>query len=181
MNHAFAIAEINRRPSADEYADYYHTYIRLIPDQPCLELLQSQVVELRTFLLDLSEKEASTIHAPYTWSIKQVVGHLIDTERIFSDRLLRFSSGEQQSQPGFDQDAYVAHQDYQTPTLKELVEELVHCRQSNLLLVRRLKPEAFDLRGIASGYEVTVRALVWMLVGHILHHMQIVQQRIAEN
>jgi uncharacterized damage-inducible protein DinB len=180
MKNYLAAAEINRRPNSDEYAEYYHNYIRRIPDHQCLEMLESQIDELQEFFRDVTEVQASTVHAPYTWTIKQVVGHLIDGERVFADRLLRFSSGEQQAQPGFDQDAYVSQQDYATPQLRSLVDELLHCRQANLLLIRRLKPTAFDQRGLASGYECTVRALVWMMVGHICHHMNILRLRLVK-
>jgi uncharacterized damage-inducible protein DinB len=174
------LESLNQRPQPDEFAEFYKNYIKKIPDGKCAALLESQIDELREFFRNVSETQATTIHASYTWTIKQVIGHLIDGERVFSDRLLRFSSGEQQPQPGFDQDFYVTQQDYETPTLSALVEELLHCRQANLLLIRRLKPSAFDLRGVASGYECTVRALVWMLVGHIAHHMNIVRQRLAQ-
>jgi uncharacterized damage-inducible protein DinB len=169
----------NRRPGNDEYFEYYDTYIRLVPDGKCFDLLESQIEELRTYFAKVSEADASVLHPPYTWTIKQVVGHMIDAERIFADRLHRFASGEKQPQPGMDQDPYVAAHDYETPTLKSLVDELLHCRRANLLLVHRIRPVAWDVRGIASGHSVSVRALVWILVGHIMHHMTIIGKRLT--
>jgi uncharacterized damage-inducible protein DinB len=170
--------ELVCRPSRDEYFEYYDTYIRRVPDGKCLSLLETQDTELQLFFSAVSEVDASIVHAPYGWTIKQVVGHLIDVERIFSDRLLRISSGDQQPQPGMDQDLYVNCQDYQTPNLRALLEEWKLCRRSNILLVNRLKPDAWKMTGTASGYPVSVRALLWMMVGHVTHHFTIIQQRL---
>jgi uncharacterized damage-inducible protein DinB len=127
----------------------------------------------------VTEQQSCVLHAPYTWTIKQVVGHLIDVERIFAERLHHISSNDLQPINGMNQDEYVANADYQSPTLASLVDELLFCRQANLLLVRRIKPSAWDNRGMASGHPVTARALVWMLVGHIMHHMKIVERRLT--
>jgi DinB superfamily len=167
------------RPTTDEYFEYYATYINQVPDGDILQLAERQVSEMREFLGGISEAESMVVHPPYTWTIKQVVGHMIDAERIFADRLHRISSGDPQPQPGMDQDPYVANHDYEEPTLQVLLEELLLCRQANLLLIRRLKPTAWDVRGVASGYTFTVRALVWILVGHITHHLKIVRKRIG--
>lgn len=174
-----AISLTIRRPGRDEYFEYYDTYVRLVPDGEIPELLKSQIDDLRSYFATVSEANASVLHKPYTWTIKQVVGHMIDAERIFADRLHRFASGDKQPQPGMDQDPYVASQDYESPSLKSLVDELLHCRQANLLLIHRLRPEAWDNRGVASGHTVSVRALAWILAGHIIHHMNIIRKRLA--
>lgn len=174
-------SEILHRPSPEEYFEYYETYIRLVPDGQCLSLLQSQVTELTDFFSKVSEADSSIVHPPYRWTIKQVLGHLIDVERIFSDRLLRISSGDKQPQPGMDQDLYVMHQDYQAPSVQSLLEEWKLCRQANILLFKRLKPNAWKMTGTASGYNVSVRALLWMIVGHVIHHFTIIQQRLSSS
>lgn len=172
-----ALASI--RPSTDEYFEYYDTYISKVPDGNILEQLQRQVTELQTLLGTLSEQTAEQVHAPYTWTIKQVTGHLIDAERIFADRLHKFAMGDTQAQPGMDQDVYINAAEYSTVTLSALLEELLHCRQANVLLAQRLTPAAWARRGIASGHEVTVRALAWMLVGHVIHHARIIERRLT--
>ncbi|MCC6507542.1 MAG: DinB family protein [Pirellulaceae bacterium] len=166
------------RPKADEYFEYYDTYISKVPDGNIVEQLRDQVAEIEALFRPISEEVAQQIHPPYTWTIKQVMGHLIDTERIFADRLHKFAMGETQAQPGMDQDVYVASADYGSVTLSALVDELVHCRRANSLLVQRLTEEAWNRRGTASGHAVTVRALAWMLVGHVIHHAQIVTIRL---
>lgn len=167
------------RPGRDEYFEYYDTYVSKVPDGNIVQQLRCQVDELQAFFDRVSEEVAQQIHPPYTWTIKQVVGHLIDAERIFADRMHKFAMGDQQAQPGMDQDVYVAAVDYTNVSLSALVAELLHCRRANVLLVERLTAEAWKRRGFASGYEVSVRALAWMLVGHIIHHMQIVAKRIG--
>ncbi len=166
-------------PAADEYAPFYENYIRIVASGSCLEQLVAQVDDLKVLLQGLPPEEANVCHLPYTWTIKQVIGHLIDTERIFADRLHRFAAGEQQPQPGFDQNRYVDEMDYQTPSLGDLLEELAACRAANSLLVRRIPTEAWGRRGIASGHPVSVRGLLWMLVGHVAYHARIIEQRVA--
>lgn len=165
------------RPLKDEYFEYYDNYISKVPDGNVVEVLTQQETELRSFFSRISESEGETVHAPYKWSLKQVAGHLIDGERIFADRLHRFALGEKQAQPGMNQDVYIAGADYSLVTLASLVDELIFCRKANLLLLKRIRPEAWQNRGVASGHEVTVRALAWMLAGHVIHHMRILRVR----
>lgn len=172
------LAPALRRPNADEYYSYYETYVRLVGETDLLQQAADQIGELTELFAGVSEADAMVVHPPYTWTIKQVVGHLIDAERIFSDRLHRFASGDLQELPGMEQDPYVANQDYQTPALRALLEELLLCRRANLLLMKRLLPHAWDQRGVASGHPVTVRALAWIMVGHITYHLRIVRQRL---
>ncbi|HQR06877.1 MAG TPA: DinB family protein [Gemmatales bacterium] len=167
-------------PGIDEYFEYYHNYIKQVPDGDYHSLLVGQIAELRSVLGDVNENDAMKLHSPYTWTLKQVIGHLIDGERIFADRLHRFASGDFQELPGMDQDPYIINHDYLSPTLSALLEELIHLRQANVLLLRRIKPEAWDHRGVASNHPVTVRALAYILVGHINHHLTIVRKRLDQ-
>lgn len=168
-----------RRPEPTEYFEYYHNYVSQVPNGEFFSMLEGQVVELRSLLGQVNEQTAMTLHTPYTWTLKQVTGHLIDAERIFADRLHRFASGDLQPLPGMDQDPYIANNDYVTPTLADLVNELIHLRQANVLLLRRIKPQAWDHRGVASDHPITVRALAYILIGHINHHLKIVRKRLG--
>ncbi len=169
------------RPGRDEYFAYYDTYVSKVPDGDIIQQLKAQLQELEAVLGSLPDEVGDRVHAPYTWSIKQVVGHLIDAERIFADRLHKFAMGDQQEQPGMDQDVYIASADYTQVRLRALLDELLYSRQANVLLIERLTNEAWDRRGIASGHPVTVRALAWMLAGHIIHHLRIVKQRLGSS
>ena len=169
---------LSQRPAVDEYFEYYDKYIRLVPDGDVIQTASKQLNDASLTLREITEQDSTILHAPYTWTIKQVLGHVIDAERIFADRLHRISAGDPQPQLGMDQDIFVSGNDYVTPLLSSLVEEWQHCRQANLLLMKRIRPDAWTIRGSASGYPVTVRALAWMIVGHVSHHMNIVCQRL---
>ena len=168
-----------RTPDPGESFEYYHRYIRNVPSGNILDLARGQVEELRAVFDRVSECEATKLHQPFTWTLKQVVGHLIDAERIFVDRLHRFAAGDVQPIPGMDQNDYVNSFDYDSPSLGELVDELTLCRQANVLLLNRLKVSAWDQGGVASGHAVTVRALAYILVGHIEYHLKIVKRRLS--
>jgi uncharacterized damage-inducible protein DinB len=169
---------LSQRPTSDEYFEFYHTYIRLVPDGHIIETASAQLERVSGILADVSEDDSKVIHAPYTWTIRQVLGHIIDAERIFADRLHRISSGDPQPQLGMDQDLYVNGQDFATPLLSSLAEEWQSLRRANILLMSRIRIDAWSFIGSASGYPVTVRALAWMIVGHVTHHMNIVCKRL---
>jgi RimJ/RimL family protein N-acetyltransferase len=175
---ASAPSHAAQRPASDESSGFYHKYIDQIPDGNLFELLEAQRLETLRFFAAVTEPQSLIVHPPYTWTIRQVAGHLIDVERIFGDRLHRFASGDPQPQPGMDQDLYVAQNHYDHTLLTTLVEEWNLCRRAHQLLLQRIPPEAWDNRGVASDYGVTVRALAWMLAGHVAWHMKIVRSRL---
>ncbi len=170
--------ELSKRPETDEFAEYYGLYIGLVPDGNIVDLMKSQVVEIESLFENISEADASILHSPYTWTIKQVVGHLIDVERVFAYRALRFASADNRPILGMEQNPWVDNTDYESPTLKSLVEELVACRKANQLFFARLQPATWNLKGPADGNEMSVRALAYCLVGHIIHHTEIVKNRV---
>lgn len=173
------MTDYDRPPQPDEYFEYYSKYIDRVPAGDIRELMEQQIDELRGLLGGVPEADASMPHPPYTWTLKQVLGHLIDAERIFAERLHHFAMGDLQPLPGMNQEDYVARADYASPSLGALLEELLLLRRANALLLRRLQPADWSQRGVASGHAVTVRALAWMLVGHIEHHLVIVRQRLG--
>ncbi len=159
------------RPNADEYAPYAADYLRLVPDGDILAILADQIPALDDTLGSLSDEEALRRFAPGEWSIKEVVGHLIDAERIFSYRLLAVSRGEQASLPGFDQDDYVRAAAFGERPFADLREELRLLRRANLLAYRTISPEVAMRRGTANGHAFSVRALVYLLAGHCNYHL----------
>ncbi len=169
----------HRPPTDSEYAEYYGLYIGRVPDGDIVEYLEMQTGQFREVLGAIDEQAAGIVHPPYTWTIKQVVGHLIDGERVFGYRALRFASGDERPILGMEQDSWVAHTDYVTPTLAELTEELRYSRLANLCFFKRIEAEAWDRRGTADGKEMTVRALAYCLVGHVTHHLEIIKSRLG--
>lgn len=165
-------------PRPDEYFHYYHQYISKAPTEDFLRAFEDQVRHLRDQIENLSDDQVNCFHAPYTWTLKQVIGHLIDVERIFSYRMLRIASGDQTPIPGYEQDSYMANSDYQKVSMASLLGELEHLRMANVLLVRRLSSEALQRLGVASGHTTSARANLFILAGHAEHHAEIIKRRL---
>lgn len=172
--------DTTRRPERDEYVDYFGRYISRVPDGKIVDLLQEQIAEFRSVLDSMPTQAAQQLHAPYTWTIKQVVGHLIDVEKVFGYRAHRFACGDARPIPGMEQDEFVANTDYQHVQLSPLINELELARRSNVMFLRRIAPEAWDRRGTADGSEISVRAIAFVLVGHVIHHLDIIRTRLVE-
>jgi uncharacterized damage-inducible protein DinB len=165
------------RPHTSEYAPYYEKYISLVPEGDVVAALGRQLDNTLSLLRGLSEAQADSRYASDKWSIKEVIGHIIDTERIFGHRAFRFARNDQTPLPGFEQNDYVREADFGNRRLGDLAEELEHVRRSNLHLFRSLDDMAWLRRGIANNNEVSVRALAHIIAGHETHHIQIIQTR----
>ncbi len=165
------------RPGEDEYASYYSKYISRVPEGDVTATLGRQLESTLTTLRDITEEQANSRYAEGKWSIKELVGHLADSERIFGYRLLRFARNDQTPLSGFEQDDYVANGSFDKCRLSDLVEELEYVRRANLALMRNLDAEAWARRGDANGQPVSVRALAYIIAGHEMHHMEILRTR----
>lgn len=164
-------------PDATEYAPYYGRYVSLVPKNDIVDLLEAQAVHAKDILSGISERDGNMRYAPGKWTIKQLFGHVIDTERIFAYRALRISRGDQTPIEGFEQDPYVQNGPFEACTLAGLTEEYTAVRRSTLFLFRHLKDEHWSRRGTASGNEVSVRALAYIIAGHELHHWNVLREK----
>ncbi|MFN8560767.1 MAG: DinB family protein [Anaerolineae bacterium] len=161
------------RPQADEYAPYYGQYIRRVPDgADIFTVLSGQPDELRALLASVSDERANLRPAPGEWSIKEVVGHVCDAERIFAYRALRVARGDSSPLPGFEQDDYVRATDLNVRSLPDLIEEFALQRRANVLCFQPLTEAESQRRGTASSSPVSVRALLFMMAGHVMHHIE---------
>ena len=160
------------RPDSSEYADFYTNYIARIPDENVLDVLASQPANYRQLLAGVSDAAAVAAPAPGKWSIKQVLGHLCDAERVMSYRALRFARGDSQELAGFEQDDYVREANSNTRSLEDLLAEFDNLRRSTIALFGSLPPGAEMRRGMANGNPVTVRALAYIVAGHAQHHYE---------
>jgi uncharacterized damage-inducible protein DinB len=161
------------RPQSDEHAPYYAGYIQRVPEgSDIFALLSDQPDELRVLLQGISDVEANTHPAPGEWSVKEVVGHICDTERIFAYRALRIARGDTTPLPGFEQDDYVRATDFNARTVSDLVEEFTLQRRANLLCFRPLTAAEVERRGTASNNPVSARALLYIMAGHVMHHVE---------
>lgn len=165
------------RPAETEYYAYYKTYMARVPEEEILAPMESQLEEFRRALQEIGEEQSRFRYAAGKWSIREVVGHLIDSERLFAYRALCISRGEQTPLPGFDENSYIANSAYADTPLAELLRELQLLREANLILFRRLTLDQWHRRGVANGKEVTVRALAWIIVGHFRHHEAVLKER----
>jgi uncharacterized damage-inducible protein DinB len=166
------------RPETDEYVPYYQKYISLVPEETdVLTTLDRQFENTLATLRSIPEERGDFRYAEGKWSIKELVGHLTDSERIFGYRALRFARNDQTPLPGFEQDDYVSNGRFGERRLSDLVEELEHLRRANLSLFRHLDSEAWMRRGDANGSLISVRAIVYIVAGHEIHHMRILRER----
>jgi hypothetical protein len=167
------------RPDSTEYADYYKNYIARVPDGSLLDFLTRQAGDYRQLLVGISDQDASVPTAPGKWSIKQVLGHICDAERVMTYRALRFARGDEKELAGFEQDDYVREAGSNSRSLEELLAEFESVRQSSIALLSSLPPGADVRAGVANGNRVTVRALAYIAGGHAQHHYELLKARPA--
>ena len=166
-----------KRPQTVEYAPFYEGYIALVPEGDLLSTLESAVQDWKRLLGPLTETQGNFRYEPSKWSIKEVVGHVVDTERIFAYRVLRIARGDQTPLSGFEQDDYVREGYFPERTLADLLEEFRAVRLATTLLLRSLPDQAWRRRGNANQKEVTVTAMAFIIAGHERHHRAILEQR----
>jgi uncharacterized damage-inducible protein DinB len=151
-----------------------------VPDGDIVDLIEKQIDETLAFVRPLSDREATSRRKSSEWNIKEIIGHLSEAERILSCRALRFARADYQPLPGWDQDDYMRESNFSERTLQDLSQELEHLRRADVALFRSFSAEALNRRGKADGKEVSVRALLYILVGHELHHLEQMRQRLPE-
>jgi uncharacterized damage-inducible protein DinB len=165
-------------PASEEYSPFYADYVRRAAQRESVfTALSSQIDELHLALDPLSDAQACFKPGPQEWSIKEVMGHINDVERVFSYRLLRISRGDVTPLPGFEQEDYVRAAGFDHRYLSDLVSEFEYLRRANMIAIQHLSDEAIDCRGTASGFTVSAKALVYMIVGHVDHHMASLREK----
>ncbi len=165
------------RPDATEYLPYYGRYIALAQEGDIVATLGVQIEATVALLRSLPESKGAFRYAPDKWSIKQLVGHMSDTERIFADRALRFSRNDATPLPGFEENDYVRNASFDDYSLADLAAGLQSVRRSTLFLFTHMTPEASMRRGKANNAEISVRAIAHVIAGHEIHHMNVVRER----
>lgn len=164
-------------PDSDEYADFHRGYIAAVSgESDALVVLERQRAAIER-LRALSGRQADHRYAEGKWSVKDVIGHLSDGERVVAYRLLRIARGDQTPLPGFDEKLFVAAAHAERRALNDLVDELAAVRASTLILVRSLDESALTARGTVNAWSLTARGLIFIIAGHFQHHMNILQER----
>lgn len=164
------------RPQTHEYPAWAEQYISKISGNDILAILEKQATEFPEYLNSLLEK-ADYAYAPGKWTIKEMAGHIIDTERILVYRLTCFARAEQHELPGFEEDDYVANAHFSDRSLSSFAEEFSLLRKANLYLFNSLKEHELDRSGTASERQINVRALLFVIAGHVIHHTMIIKER----
>jgi len=172
MSNSFAT-----KPASSEYAPHYERYVTLVPETSIIETLRHEMEDTLVFIHSLSDEIGNHRYAAGKWSIKEVIGHVIDTERIFCYRALRFARNDKTALPGFDQDAFVKNAHFDQRQLTDLAREYEQVRKATIEFFQFLAEEAWNRRGIANNAEASVRALAWIIAGHEMHHKQVLRTR----
>ena len=160
-------------PDSEEYAPFYADYVQRAQARgDVFAALSQQLEEIQTALGSLREEQGLFRDAPGEWSIKEVIGHLNDVERVFSYRMLRVSRNDLTPLPGFEQNDYVREAGFDRSSLQDLLAEFEYVRRANILAIQNMSEESAARRGNASGYTVSARALIYMIVGHVDHHLE---------
>jgi hypothetical protein len=167
------------RPELTEYAGFFQGYVDLVPEADVLPAMAAQLDEALAFLRGVPEAAATVCHPPYTWTLKEVVDHLTDGERVFGYRALRFGRGDTTALPGFDEGAFATAAESDRLPLADIIAAFEAARRSNLCLFRSLPAAAWDRSGIANDNRVSVRALAYIIVGHARHHTAILRKRLG--
>jgi hypothetical protein len=170
---------LRARPDASEYAPFYHGYVANVPEGDIVDLLRAGGRELVEALGRIPEDRGGFRYGPEKWSIREVVGHLIDAERIFAYRALRVARGDQTPLAAFEENAYVKTAGSDARTMVDLTRELGAVRETTVLLFDSFPDEAWGRSGVASGKEVSLRALAYIMAGHARHHLRILRERYA--
>lgn len=165
------------RPNADEFAPFYAGYLQQVPDGDVVEALIGGAEIAAALLHDVTEEVADRAYAKGKWTLKEVVQHLADAERIFSYRALRIGRGDTTDLPGWDEGSYAPTSAAGERSLESLLDELESVRESTVTLFEGLPEAAWTRRGTANGQAVSVRAIAWITAGHLLHHLEIIQER----
>ena len=165
------------RPAATEYLPYYSRYIDLVPEEDAMAALKSQLRETIAFLNCISNEESVSRYAPGKWSVREVLGHVIDTERIFAYRALRIGRGDKTPLAGYEQDDYICGAAFDKVRWSALIEEFELVRRSNLLLFSGFTEDAWMRTGTANNAAVSARALAWIIAGHEIHHRNIIESK----
>ncbi|WP_017731854.1 DinB family protein [Nafulsella turpanensis] len=165
------------RPKQEEYAPFYAGYVEACKEESAIEALEQSFKEALPFLQSIPKEKADHRYAEGKWSVKELLQHMIDTERIMGYRALRFARNDQTELAGFDEDAYVSVLDLSNRKLSSLVAEFLELRNSTLSLFRGFSEEDLKRKGKASGQPASVRAIGFIIAGHQRHHFNILQER----
>jgi uncharacterized damage-inducible protein DinB len=166
-----------KRPESEEFPEYYKSYIDLVENANIIKEMNNQVMDIQALISEIPEEKENYAYAEGKWTIKEILGHIIDSERIFAYRAMRFARRDKTALPGYDENMFAANANFNKQSLYSLAHEFAIVREANLTLFKTFDEETFDLIGNANGKDVSVRAILYMIVGHATHHMNVIKTR----
>ena len=165
------------RPARSEYPDYFETYIKLVPGDTVMKKMQDSILDLQSIVSNIPEEYENFAYAPGKWTVKDVIGHIIDTERIMAYRALRFGRNDHVELPGYDQDIYAPHANYNKRSLYDIAHEFGLVRESSIVLFKNMDEAALNRSGVANKWNMSVRSIVYVISGHELHHLHVLKTK----
>lgn len=172
---------MHQRPTNVEYNAYQEQYVRLVGEGSITDILAKQAEHSIALFSSITEEQADYRYASGKWTLKEVIGHISDNERIMSYRLLRIARGDKTPLPGYEQDDYMKEASFQSWALSQVIEDYVSVRRATLTLLRGLSDEAWSKTGVANDSVISARALAYINAGHELHHLSIIQEKYLIN
>jgi len=167
------------RPAASDYPEYFHKYVSLVPEDDVFAALEPQVALIEGLAARLEPSRETFAYAPGKWSVRELLGHVCDAERVFAYRALTFSRFDEVSLPGFDEVTWTPHGHFADVPLRRLADEFVLLRRANLEMLGRLDDAQWRAGGKADHKPITVRALAYVMAGHVRHHLNVLRDRYA--
>lgn len=165
------------RPETSEHAEYYSGYISKVPGADIMSVFQQQLDSTVALIRGLDESKGNYRYETGKWTVKELLGHVIDAERVFAYRALVFSRNDKAALPGFDQEPWAQHANYANLTLQDIAAEFDSVRRASIFLFRHLDGAAWDRRGVGNNKEMTVRAAAFVIAGHTQHHIDVLKSR----
>lgn len=165
------------RPEIGEFASYFEGYVSLVPETDIISALRAQTGELTDLVRQIPEERGGFRYAPDKWTIREVLGHLADTERVMSYRATCLARGERNELPGFDENEYVRTANFDQWTLADLAAQFESLRKANVAVLEHLDRDAWNRRGIVNSNSITVSAIAWVMAGHVRHHLKVLKER----
>jgi hypothetical protein len=166
-----------KRPEANEYPHFYKNYVDLVPSNDIIRELSKQVMDIQAVIAQIPEEMENFSYAEGKWTIKEIIGHIIDTERVLGYRAMRFARKDKTPLPGYDENKYVANSTFHRQTLYSLGHEFAIVREANLALFKVWDEEAMSQMGVANNLDVSVRAILFMIAGHATHHLNVIKTK----
>lgn len=165
------------KPELEKFPDYTRGYIKLIPEGDIVDILSNQLETTHNLLSKVTKGQADYRYEEGKWTLSEVLGHLTDTERIMSYRILRIARGDTSPLLGFDENEFVKEASFSVRTMAELLEDYQNVRRATISLLKGLPQHSLDYRGKANGFDVSVESIAYMIAGHELHHLNIIKER----